>query len=315
VHEATEPPYSRIVAEIRARIIAGDLRAGDRAPSARQITREWGVAVATATKVHATLRQEGLVRAVPGVGTVVNGAPDANPARRAVRGREPQDPARELTPERIVHAAITLADAEGLAALSMRRVAADLGVATMSLYRHVQSKDDLVLQMVDAVLAPAPLPERPPPGWRAQLELVARRLWQLYRRHQWLATYLSLTRPQLVPSGMTYTEWVLRALDGLGLDPATTLQAALTVLGFVRGVAVNLEPEAQAEQDTGLTSTEWMEAQDRQLREILASGRFPMLSRLASGPDVDTNLDTLFEFGLGQLLDGLAVRLGARGPH
>jgi hypothetical protein len=109
---------------------------------------------------------------------------------------------------------------------------------------------------------------------------------------------------------MVYTERVLRALDGLGLDRSTTLHVLLTMVGFVRGVAVNLEPEAHAEQDTGLTNTEWMEAQDRQLHEIFASGQFPMLSRLATGPDIDADLDTLFEFGLGQLLDGLARRLG-----
>jgi AcrR family transcriptional regulator len=307
-----EPPYARIVADIRGRVVAGDLRPGDRVPSARQITRDWGVAIATATKVHATLRREGLVRAVPGVGTVVNATRRDEPRPRPAHGRETRDTATELTRERIVHAATAIADAEGLATLSMRRVAATLGVATMSLYRHVHSKEELVLQMVDAVFARATLPERPPPGWRAQLELVARRHWTLYRRHHWLAAFLSMTRPQLVPSGMIYTEWVLRALDGLGLDRASTLHAALTVLGFVRGVAVNLEPEAHAEQDTGLTNTEWMQAQERRLQEILGSGRFPMLSRLATGPDIDTGLDTLFEFGLGQLLDGLAVRVGAQ---
>jgi hypothetical protein len=83
----------------------------------------------------------------------------------------------------------------------------------------------------------------------------------------------------------------------------------LTLLGFVRGTAVSLEPETRAEQDTGMTHTEWMDAQERELRAIFASGRFPMLSRLASGPDIDADLDTVFEFGLGQLLDGLAVRL------
>jgi hypothetical protein len=136
----------------------------------------------------------------------------------------------------------------------------------------------------------------------------------LYRRHPWLAGYVSMTRPQLVPSGMRYTEWVLRVLDELGLDRETMFRTMLTLVGFVRGLAVNLEPEARAEQDTGMTNTQWMEAQDRQLREILASGRFPMLSRLASGPDVDTELDTLFEFGLAQLLDGLAVRLARTTP-
>jgi hypothetical protein len=89
------------------------------------------------------------------------------------------------------------------------------------------------------------------------------------------------------------------------------LHTALTLIGFVRGLAVSLEPEAQAQQDTGLTNDEWMAAQDRQLREIFASGRFPMLARISTGPDIDGNLDSLFEFGLDQLLDGLAARVSS----
>lgn len=67
---------------------------------------------------------------------------------------------------------------------------------------------------------------------------------------------------------------------------------------------MNFEPEAYAEQDTGLTNDEWMAAQDRQLRGILGSGRFPTLARIATAPDIDTDLGSIFEFGLGQLLDG-----------
>jgi DNA-binding transcriptional regulator YhcF (GntR family) len=305
--EDTVARYAQIVADIRARIASGELHTGDRVPSARQITRDWGVAIATATKVHAALQREGLVRSVPGIGTVV--AADGH-RPRPVRAAEARDPDRELTRDRIVHAAMTIADTESLAALSMRRLATDLGVATMSLYRYVRSKDDLVLQMIDAIFAGAPLPE-PPRGWRAQLELVARAQWKLYRRHSWLAHYVSMTRPQLVPSGMIYTERVLAAIDELGFDRATALHAALTLIGFVRGIAVSLEPEQQAQQDTGLTSDEWMAAQDRQLREIFASGRFPMLARLTTGPDIDADLDSLFEFGLRQLLDGLQARVSS----
>src|SRR5690349_14654747 len=112
--DGTVPPYRRIVAEISARVAAGTLRPGDRIPSARQITREWGVAIATATKVLATLRQEGVVRPVPGVGTVVTGGAPQPPV--AVRPDPSREPAREPTRERIVRAAIAVADAEGLAA-------------------------------------------------------------------------------------------------------------------------------------------------------------------------------------------------------
>src|SRR5690349_375137 len=131
------PRYSGIVADLRRRIAAGELRPGDRVPSARQLTRDWGVAIATATRALAVLRDEGLVRAVPGVGTVV-----ATPGGRPPPGRSA--PYGELTADAIIRAGIALADAEGLGALSMRRLATELRVATMALYRHVRSRDELV---------------------------------------------------------------------------------------------------------------------------------------------------------------------------
>jgi AcrR family transcriptional regulator len=191
----------------------------------------------------------------------------------------------------------------------MRRVAAELGVATMSLYRHVPGKDELVLLMADAVFGEARFPEPPPPGWRAQLELVARLQWAVSRRHPWIARVISLTRPAPAPNGVAYTEWALRAVGGLGLDPSTMLYVAITIAGYVQATAVNLELEVEAEQDTGITSDEWMASQEQMLTTILASGRFPMLSGIATRPDFDFDLDTLFEFGLQLLLDGLAARI------
>jgi AcrR family transcriptional regulator len=210
-----------------------------------------------------------------------------------------------------VRAAIAAADADGLGALSMRRVAADLGVATMSLYRHVRSKDDLVLLMADAVFLEDTLPDPAPAGWRAQLEDVARLQWTIYKRHPWLAHVLSVTRPQLLPNGMHHTERALHAVEGLGLDPGAMLHAVVTLANYVRGTAVSLESEAQAEQDTGLTDQEWVASQEAAFAAVFATGRFPALARL-SAHDIDLNLDSLFEFGLRQLLDGLAARVDGR---
>jgi len=305
-----DPPYLRIVTELRRRIVASELRTGDRVPSTRQIAREWGVAIATATKALATLGQEGLVQAVPRVGTVVAGPPPRPaPSARTPRRRPTPAAEQELTPERIIHAAIAIADTEGLTALSMRRVAAELGVGAMSLYRHVPGKDRLVLLMADAVFGEAQLPEPPPPGWRAQLELIARAQWAVSCRHPWIARVVSLTRPTPAPNAMAYTERALRAVDGLGLDPSTMLYVAITIAGYVQATAVNLESEVEAEQDTGVTRDEWMHAQVDAVTPILASGRFPMLAGVAMRPDFHLDLDTLFEFGLKLLLDGLAVRI------
>jgi DNA-binding transcriptional regulator YhcF (GntR family) len=302
------PPYARIAAEVRHRIERGELAPGSRVPSTREITAQWGVAMATATKALTVLREEGLVRAVPGVGTVVAEGHNLPRARRPApaAGQRAATSHSQPVSERIVTAAIAVADAEGLSGLSMRRVAAEIGVATMSLYRHVADKDDLVLQMMDAVFGQWQLPPNPPEGWRERLEIAAGALWSMFRRHPWLAPAMSVTRPQPAPAAIPYTEWVLAALDGHGLDLATRLTAHITLFGYVRGTAVNIEMEAEAEAASGLGNDEWMDAQGPALRSIVASGNFPQLEQVFAA-DYDFNLDELFEFGLQRLLDGLAV--------
>ncbi|MEU8520676.1 TetR/AcrR family transcriptional regulator C-terminal domain-containing protein [Streptomyces sp. NBC_01216] len=306
--------YSQIVAELRQRIETGELAPGDRVPSTRDITKRWGVAMATATKVLTELRREGLVRAVPGVGTVVrtpsrpvrNARPAATP--RPAGSSEASSGQVALTLGRIVAAAVTVADAEGLAAVSMRRVAAELAVATMSLYRHVADKEDLLTRMMDTVIAERPLPAEPPGGWREAIELAARQLWDLFRRHPWLAPALSVTRPQMITSALPYSEWMLTVLQAHGLDLRSAFTAHLMLLNYARGIAVNLETEREAEAHSGLDSEEWMDTQEPTLLAILATGRFPALSRLATA-GYDLDLDALFEFGLQRLLDGLAALL------
>lgn len=300
------PPYRKIAGEIAARIAAGELVPGDRIASTRQLTAQYGIAMATATKVIATLREQGLVRALPGVGTVV-----AAPARPGdAEQRRPADAAADR--DRVVRTAVTIADAEGLTGLSMRRLAGELGLPTMSIYRYVADKEELVLLMMEAVFArnvpPALSPDTD--GWRACVEALARLQWAMYRRHPWLAQAVSFTRPLLAPRAMAHTEWTMRALDGHGLDPNTQFVAAVTMANYVRGTAVNIEDEAQAEQETGLTDDEWMQAHQARLAQILGSGRFPMMARFETADDVEFSLDLLMEFGLQRLLDGLAPLLG-----
>jgi DNA-binding transcriptional regulator YhcF (GntR family) len=300
-----DPPYARIVAELRERIVTGGLAPGDRVPSTREITRQWGVAMATATKALTALRQAGLVRSVPGVGTVVDSTP-----RPVVHRRPPSD--STLTVERIVVAAMAVADAEGLPAVSMRRVATEIGAATMSLYRHVADKDDLLMRMMDTALAEWQFPAESPTGWRARLELAGRMLWATFTRHPWLAPALSVTRPQPTAGGLGYTEWVLTALVDSGLDMSTVFTAHITMVNYVRGTAVNLELEAEAEAASGMDNEAWMDTQESAMRSIVATGRFPVFERLMS-TDYDFNLDNLFEFGLQRMLDGLEVLIRSTG--
>jgi hypothetical protein len=186
--------------------------------------------------------------------------------------------------------------------------------------------------MMDAAFADAPLPSGPPPAapsslgpsapggasptrgdWRAPLELAARTLWALFRRHPWLAPAMSLTRPQALPHAMRYTEWVLDVLAGRGLDAEMMFTIHLTLFNYTRGTAVNRESEAAAEAATGLTGEEWLDSQEGALEASLGSGGFPTFRRLlAEGYDFD--LDALFEFGLQRLLDGVAPLVAGPRP-
>jgi AcrR family transcriptional regulator len=295
---------AEIADSIRRKIASGELKPGDKVPSTRQITRTWGVAMATATRVLTALQQEGLVVARQGVGTVVASEPLAVPVTPRPRASGP-----EIGRDDVVRTAMAIADAEGSAAVSMRRVATELGVATMSLYRHVPSKDELVERMVDMAFSDHPLTAPPPSDWLAALDLAARHLWLIFRRHRWVATVMSLTRPQLTANVLLYTEWVMSALRAAGFPPYRIMQVHLTVFTHVRGLAISFEPEAIAAQETGISYDEFIEMQDTAL---FSSGAYPTLQAVASAGDFDLDLDEQFDFGLRHLLAGLA---GLPLPH
>ncbi|MFI6900648.1 GntR family transcriptional regulator [Nonomuraea sp. NPDC050394] len=284
------PPYLRIVADIERRIADGELRPGDRVPTTRAIMAEWGVAMATATKALAALKQAGAIESAARVGAVVA-------ARRL-----PARSAGNLERERVVRVAMEIADESGLAALSMRAVAAKLGVATMTLYRHLDAKAELTQLIADAAFAEIEYPE-PPPGWRSHLRVAAQLQWAAYQRHPWLPRLVSITRPVPLPGMLAYGLWTLRALDGLGLDPGTRLHVYGTLVNYVRGTAVNIESEAGAELDTGMTSTQWVTAR------LSVDG--PLIAQVTE-PGTELDLESLFAFGLERLLDGLGTVLAPR---
>ncbi|WP_030395063.1 TetR/AcrR family transcriptional regulator C-terminal domain-containing protein [Kitasatospora purpeofusca] len=306
----TDPPFRRIAADLRRRITSGELAPGARVPSNRRLAEDWGVALATATKALTVLRSEGLVEARPRVGTVVAAAPaPAGPAAPRPSAEE-----GELSRERLIAAALGIADAEGLAALSMRAVAARLGVAPMTAYRYVTSKDELVLLAADAAFGEAGYPADPPAGWRPRLELGARTLWSLFRRHPWLAELGPVTRPLLLPNLLTHAEWALAALDGHGLPAATVLDIHVLFYSYIEGLAANLEREARAQAATGLTGDQWTDTRFAAFDTRIAAARFPVFTRLTAELDegYDLDLDTLFESGLTTLLDGLTPRIEGR---
>jgi len=314
-----QPPYARIASEIQRRIEAGELRPGDRVPSTRQITQRWGVAIATATKALTTLRQQGLVEAAPGRGTVVAASLPRQPATAGRPARSAENnsgthvsagPAEVSTRGHIVRTAARIADAEGLTAVTMRRVATELDVATMSLYRHVHNKEQLITLMADAAFAEKPLPA-PGGSWRTQLRTSAHIQWTLYRAHPWLARTVNINRPLMAVGGMRHVDWAIRVLDGHGLDSNTLLHTAITLFGYVRGAATDLETEKQAARDTGISGDEWRENQETAMTTLLAGGDLPAFAAVRRQPGVALSVHSLFEYGLERLLDGVGLLI----PH
>ncbi|MEJ2860831.1 GntR family transcriptional regulator [Actinomycetospora flava] len=283
-------PSERIAAELRARIVDGDLLPGDRLPSTRALAAEHRVAASTAARALTLLRDGGWTRTVSRVGSVVASPP--SPVRRRA-------PAADPTTDDLVAVAIALADAEGLAALSMRRVAAAFGAPTMALYRLVRGKEDLVVRMIDAVFAAAALPPATGP-WRARLEALARRQWRVHGRHPWLARALSLSRPQASPALLRLADAELAALEDVVDDPVARFDLHVVLTSFVRGMAVDLAAEIDAAADTGLDADTWAD-RDPALREALRRHGGPALRRVGDYP---YDLQRIFDTGLAALLDG-----------
>jgi AcrR family transcriptional regulator len=292
------PLYLRIAGEIASDIESGRLAVGQPAPSTRAIVRDWNVAMATATKVIGALRASGLVETVPGSGTIVRrrNEPAAGTIRRA-----------RLTQREIVEAGVRIADADGLPFVTMRRVADSLGVSTMALYRHVPNKQDLTFQMTDSVFAGVQLPDIPLAAWRRRLDAAAHLFWTAFSRHPWAAEVFSLSRPQLMPSVLPLAEWSLSTLRAMGFGTHDMLCAHINLFAHVRGMALAQLTEAQAEKDTGMSADEWMRHHDRDLRQQIGSAGHPGLGGMLREP-FDFDLDTVFEYGLQRLLDGIDTR-------
>ncbi|WP_018381555.1 TetR/AcrR family transcriptional regulator [Wenjunlia vitaminophila] len=224
---------------------------------------------------------------------------------RPTRGPKPG-----LTLERIVTAAVSVADAEGLAALSMRRVASELGVGTMSLYRYVPGKAELLDLMLDHVNGEGhpPRPERLFPAdtdWRTVLERTALGMWELYHRHPWLLQ-VDQARPLLGPNATRGVEAVLAGIEGIGLTQPEMVAVLVTLDGFVSGVARTSVNATTAEQRTGVSNEDFWAAQVPVLEQVLTSEDYPTLSRIS---EEAWRSRGYFEFGLARLLDGLETYL------
>ncbi|MDX8028753.1 TetR/AcrR family transcriptional regulator [Lentzea sp. BCCO 10_0856] len=215
-------------------------------------------------------------------------------------------PKAALSQSRVVEAAIKVADAEGVDALTMRRVAETLGFTTMSLYRHVPGKSELLDLMVDAVWGET---ESTPKGpWRDGLDFFARQMWAMYRAHPWMLQ-LTTSRRMPGPHAMTRQDAAYVAVSELGLRSEEIVAVVTAVAQFVDGVGRTMADRVQAERETGVSEEDWWNGRES-LWEHFTPDRLPMMTHIWNTGGFERLLDE-FEFGLARVLDGLAVFIEA----
>ncbi|MBB2991763.1 AcrR family transcriptional regulator [Mycolicibacterium iranicum] len=223
---------------------------------------------------------------------------------RAGRG-----PKQRTSVEAVVGAAIGIADTEGLAALTIRAVAARLGIAPMATYTYVPGKAELLDLMLDAVYGQMPRTDIAGLPWRDRVSTIAGENRDLFAQHPWVVQ-LATTRPPLGPGAMAKYEHELRAFDGLGLSDLDMDSALTYVLGFVTSVARIAIDADNARADSGMTDRAWWDRVQPLLVKVFDSQRFPLAARVgaAAGQAHDSayDADHAFRFGMARVLDGLA---------
>lgn len=225
------------------------------------------------------------------------------------RERPSRGPKPGLSVEAIVRVAIELADAEGLEAVSMRRVAERLGFTTMSLYRYVSSKAVLIDVMQDAALGEVDWRALPAADWRAGLTEWARAGWTLNQRHPW--TLVIATRRRLPgPNEVDCLEAGLRTLADTGLRGSEQI-AAVTMLGrWIQASASEVARAERNERRTGISDEQWWGSREAYF-EHFTTERFPRIAALWYAGDWNTPEDP-FEFGLERILDGIDALIRRR---
>jgi AcrR family transcriptional regulator len=216
-----------------------------------------------------------------------------------------------LSLTQIVVAAVALADRAGLPALSMRRVASELGVGTMSLYRYVPGKSELLDLMLDHVNGvPDDAPDPRTLTWRRTLEEMAWGIWDLYHAHPWLLQ-VNQSRPVLGPNSLAGFNYALAGLADLDIDGRDKVAIIVTVDNYVVGTARTYLLQAQAAEDSGVSDEEFWASQGPVLTKALATGDYPEVAALPENAFSISGREA-FELGLRSLLDGLESFLTTR---
>ncbi|MGW5362498.1 TetR/AcrR family transcriptional regulator [Actinopolymorpha pittospori] len=233
---------------------------------------------------------------------------------------EPGTRRPKFTRDQIASTALAIADAEGFAAVSMRRIAGDLGAGTMTLYYYVRTKDELVALMDDAIMGEVLVPaEEFPTHWYDALIAIGTRTWEVMMRHPWAPYSLQNAMPG--PNAMRHFEQSLAAVAETGLDPASKFALLGMVDDYVHGNALR---SAEVRAGSASPDDEAVKAAMAFGESLLATGEFPHTEGLFGGARPQDAFGELigglserdrFLNGLTTLLDGAAARFGLALPR
>lgn len=223
-------------------------------------------------------------------------------------------PKASLTPEEVVAAAIEIADADGLGAVTMHAVAARLGFTTMALYRYFPSKEALYDAILDAGLGLPPEPPDPPLGWRDEIIRWAHAKRAMLSAKPWIGELPFVAAPH-GPNWMAWLEALTRPLSGLGLAPAEIGQMISVIDGYTRGASDTSIALARA-RARGTSDREWAAAVGADLGRAIGDPRFPAFAAILTAPSDGRPLTMKegFEFGLQRVLDGVQMYVTAARP-
>lgn len=214
-------------------------------------------------------------------------------------------PKREFSLDQVLDAAVDLADADGIDAVTMPSVARALGLTAMSLYRYVSSKETLLLLLQERGMGLPPGSIADAAGWRAGLEAYAEASGAVYRRHPWMLD-IAITGIASTPNNLAWMEAGLTVLAGTALSREERVAVVLQVVGHARFRALVERGYADLADDAGEQLSGIVVSEARLLGRLVTEERFPELhATLGSGALVDDSFDN-FDFGLARLLDGVA---------
>jgi AcrR family transcriptional regulator len=227
-----------------------------------------------------------------------------------------------LDVDRVVGAAVELADRDGLPGTTLPKIAEQLRVTPMSLYRYIGSKDELLVLMGDMAFAVAPELGDPVDSWRDGLRRWANGLWSAYQRHPWLAD-LPVSRPPRGPNAIAWMDLGLRAMRAVDLDRMTKVGYLTLVSGYVNVAARMAQQLEQARRLDGVDPERDARDYGRQMAQLVEPDRFPDAAELfsigtfetAAAPPTQAPVDPAeanFVFGLEVILDGIEVTMSGR---